>query len=242
MNADHADAVRLYATKLLGAEDGPWRLTGLDPEGLDLALDDATLRLPFPRRVATAEAAAQGGGGFGCRGAEQIGERRRAAVRWRQRTRFVALQRGNTGDIQSVSACDGNRSWQGLRRLDIGSLSIRERIRWRSGCRQQAAEWVAEASVKETGLRNSAHGADKFGLKDLAAVHWNLPDAVLTETRDRRRRRPAGPGRRVLRRDRSPHRPQPEGQIRRRRRADRKNRLVGKERPADAGKIPAAVR
>jgi phosphoenolpyruvate carboxykinase (ATP) len=35
--------------------------------------------------------------------------------------------------------------------------------------------------VKETGLRNNAHGADKFGLKDLAAVHWNLPDSVLVE-------------------------------------------------------------
>ena len=55
MNNDHAEAVRLYATKLLGAEDGPWRLTGLDPEGLDLALGDATLRLPFPERVSTAE-------------------------------------------------------------------------------------------------------------------------------------------------------------------------------------------
>jgi heme iron utilization protein len=54
MNADHADAIRLYATKLLNAEDGPWVLTGLDPEGLDLALGDATLRLPFPQRVATA--------------------------------------------------------------------------------------------------------------------------------------------------------------------------------------------
>ena len=27
----------------------------------------------------------------------------------------------------------------------------------------------------------SAHGADKFGLKELAAVHWNLPDTVLVE-------------------------------------------------------------
>ena len=54
MNADHSEAVRLYAIKLCGAEDGPWRLTGLDPEGLDLALGDATLRLPFPERVATA--------------------------------------------------------------------------------------------------------------------------------------------------------------------------------------------
>ena len=55
MNDDHAEALRLYATKLLGADDGPWRLTGLDPEGLDLALGDATLRLPFPHRVATAD-------------------------------------------------------------------------------------------------------------------------------------------------------------------------------------------
>jgi phosphoenolpyruvate carboxykinase (ATP) len=27
--------------------------------------------------------------------------------------------------------------------------------------------------VKETGLRNSTHGADRFGFADLAAVHWN---------------------------------------------------------------------
>ena len=55
MNADHAEAVRLYAVRLLGADDGAWRLTGLDPEGLDLACGDATLRLPFPQRVTTAE-------------------------------------------------------------------------------------------------------------------------------------------------------------------------------------------
>ena len=35
--------------------------------------------------------------------------------------------------------------------------------------------------MKETGLRNSAFGADKFGLKDLAAVHWNLTEAPLYE-------------------------------------------------------------
>jgi hypothetical protein len=55
MNNDHAEAVRLYATKLLGGEDGAWRLSGLDPEGLDFALGDATLRLPFPARVTTAD-------------------------------------------------------------------------------------------------------------------------------------------------------------------------------------------
>jgi putative heme iron utilization protein len=51
MNADHADAVRLYATVLLGAQDGAWRITGLDPDGLDLALGDAVLRLPFDAPV-----------------------------------------------------------------------------------------------------------------------------------------------------------------------------------------------
>ncbi len=55
MNEDHAEAVRLYATKLLGAGDAEWRLTGLDPDGLDLACGDVTLRLPFPARVTTAE-------------------------------------------------------------------------------------------------------------------------------------------------------------------------------------------
>jgi hypothetical protein len=55
MNDDHAGAVRLYATKLLGGDDGPWRLIGLDPEGADLALGDAALRLPFPQRVTSAQ-------------------------------------------------------------------------------------------------------------------------------------------------------------------------------------------
>jgi heme iron utilization protein len=54
MNSDHADAVRLYATKLLGAADGAWRITGLDPDGLDLACGDFTARLPFAERVTTA--------------------------------------------------------------------------------------------------------------------------------------------------------------------------------------------
>jgi len=58
MNDDHAQAVQLYATKLLGAqsgaEEGSWRVTGLDPDGLDLAHDDTLLRLPFRERVTTA--------------------------------------------------------------------------------------------------------------------------------------------------------------------------------------------
>ncbi len=51
MNDDHADAILLYATKLLGAAQGEWRMTGTDPEGADLMLGRSTLRLPFPARV-----------------------------------------------------------------------------------------------------------------------------------------------------------------------------------------------
>lgn len=51
MNGDHADAIRLYATRLLGAPDGEWRCVGCDPEGLELQLDRTALRLPFPQRV-----------------------------------------------------------------------------------------------------------------------------------------------------------------------------------------------
>ena len=51
MNADHADALALYAAAA-GAEAGlPWRLTGLDPEGLDLMAGDRTARVVYPERV-----------------------------------------------------------------------------------------------------------------------------------------------------------------------------------------------
>ncbi len=51
MNEDHRDTCRLYATKLLGAQDGDWRCVGSDPEGLELQNGRAALRLPFPQRV-----------------------------------------------------------------------------------------------------------------------------------------------------------------------------------------------
>lgn len=51
MNADHADALRLYAQVLCGKPDGAWRASGLDPEGLDLMLGDRTARLDFPEPV-----------------------------------------------------------------------------------------------------------------------------------------------------------------------------------------------
>lgn len=53
LNADHADTMNLYATKLLDAGAGAWRCTGCDPEGLDMQDDRRTLRLDFPQRITT---------------------------------------------------------------------------------------------------------------------------------------------------------------------------------------------
>jgi heme oxygenase (biliverdin-IX-beta and delta-forming) len=51
MNADHREAMNLYATRLLGAEAADWRCTGCDPDGIDLQAGAESLRLDFPARV-----------------------------------------------------------------------------------------------------------------------------------------------------------------------------------------------
>ena len=53
MNADHREAMNLYATRLLGAEGADWGCTGIDPEGIDLQAGDTALRLNFPEKVTT---------------------------------------------------------------------------------------------------------------------------------------------------------------------------------------------
>ncbi|KQT09160.1 pyridoxamine 5'-phosphate oxidase [Methylobacterium sp. Leaf399] len=47
MNADHADALAAYA----GDATANWRLTGIDPEGMDLLAGDRTARIPYPSPV-----------------------------------------------------------------------------------------------------------------------------------------------------------------------------------------------
>ena len=56
MNADHREAMNLYATRLLGAAPADWRCTGCDPDGMDMQAGMATLRLDFPERVTGAMA------------------------------------------------------------------------------------------------------------------------------------------------------------------------------------------
>lgn len=51
MNAEHLDAMNLYAVKLAGAAKGAWRCTGCDPDGIDLQDSNLTERIQFPRRV-----------------------------------------------------------------------------------------------------------------------------------------------------------------------------------------------
>ncbi|MCX5520609.1 pyridoxamine 5'-phosphate oxidase family protein [Kaistia defluvii] len=51
MNDDHADAIALYAIKLLNLPGGAWRITGCDPEGIDIATSKLRARLPFPARA-----------------------------------------------------------------------------------------------------------------------------------------------------------------------------------------------
>lgn len=51
MNQDHADAVRLYATRLLGAAAGDWQVAAIDCDGCDLLAGDDSLWLPFDSQV-----------------------------------------------------------------------------------------------------------------------------------------------------------------------------------------------
>lgn len=57
MNDDHADAVGLYATKLLGLPGDGWRMTGIDGEGIDLRRRGVVARLALPASVAGPEEA-----------------------------------------------------------------------------------------------------------------------------------------------------------------------------------------
>jgi putative heme iron utilization protein len=54
MNADHTEALALYATRLCGMADGAWIATGIDPDGLDLRAGPTRARLDFPEKVRSA--------------------------------------------------------------------------------------------------------------------------------------------------------------------------------------------
>jgi putative heme iron utilization protein len=55
MNADHTDAIALYAAHKIGQQQVPsdWRMSGIDPEGLDLIGPSGALRIDFTTPIAT---------------------------------------------------------------------------------------------------------------------------------------------------------------------------------------------
>jgi heme iron utilization protein len=56
VNADHADTLQLYARAAGAAAVGSWRITGCDPEGMDLLNGEHSLRVPFDERITTPDA------------------------------------------------------------------------------------------------------------------------------------------------------------------------------------------
>lgn len=54
MNADHLDAVAVYARQFAKASGDGWIITGFDAEGLDMANGDETQRVFFPEKLASA--------------------------------------------------------------------------------------------------------------------------------------------------------------------------------------------
>ena len=54
MNADHRDAIAIYARHFGRAEGDGWIATGFDADGMDLAASDAVCRVFFPQSLAAA--------------------------------------------------------------------------------------------------------------------------------------------------------------------------------------------
>lgn len=55
MNADHADALDLYARHFGGSNLQAWAMTGIDAEGFDLSCGDEVLRICFPKPLQSAK-------------------------------------------------------------------------------------------------------------------------------------------------------------------------------------------
>lgn len=53
MNADHQDALSVYATRLAKQAAGHWRASGFDPDGIDLLDGDRTARVTFDGLIRT---------------------------------------------------------------------------------------------------------------------------------------------------------------------------------------------
>ena len=98
MNEDHADAVRLYATRLAGAPEGFWRMSGIDPEGCDLIFEGDARRIRFraPDRHA-------GGGPGGTRSPRQRGAGAGLKRQRRSTRRLESFARSVVARVRNLS-------------------------------------------------------------------------------------------------------------------------------------------
>ena len=88
--------------------------------------------------------------------------------------------------------------------------------------------------MQETGLRNSAYGAEKFGFKGLSALHWNLLEPALYEHAIRNGEASIVAGGALCAETGAAHRPLAEGQAHGLRCAHRKDDVVGGQPQAHA--------
>jgi hypothetical protein len=56
INTEHTELLASCGAAV-AARSGPWRLSGVDPEGCDLVMDGLTARLDYPHPVGTPECA-----------------------------------------------------------------------------------------------------------------------------------------------------------------------------------------
>ena len=66
--------------------------------------------------------------------------------------------------------------------------------------------------MRQTGIFNAGYGAEAFGFRDLAGLHWNHHAPQLYIEAIRRNEAVIAAGRRARRRDRPAHRTKPERQ------------------------------
>lgn len=55
MNADHVEAIQLYASHFAGLDPATWRIAGFDAEGIDLAAAGRVARVLFPTPLVSAD-------------------------------------------------------------------------------------------------------------------------------------------------------------------------------------------
>ena len=118
----------------------------------------------------------------------------------------------------------------------ISQVPARSGDRYRGGMQRMTTVFKVQDEV------NPRMTLEATGFPGVARVHYNLLEPALVQAAVARGEGDLGQGGALPRLHRPPHRPQPQGQVRRPRALGRAARLVGEQRPDDAGALRAAAR